>query len=180
MRISMSTIASDSSPLFDFPMEWSIADLQTHLGVPAERIRLVPPPGTATEEDVLRAHRSDRPQCELVDGVLVEKTVGYFESRLAVVLGWFLETFVIEHDLGLVLGADAALRILPRQVRAPDLCFLSWRHFPDRKLPPEPIPHLTPDLAVEVLSESNTTAEMTRKLRDYFTAGVRLVWYLDP
>jgi len=36
------------------------------------------------------------------------------------------------------------------------------------------------DLAVEVLSEGNTRGEMERKLRDYFNAGVRLVWYLDP
>ena len=36
------------------------------------------------------------------------------------------------------------------------------------------------DLAVEVLSESNTRAEMQRKLAEYFSAGTRLVWYLDP
>ena len=47
-------------------------------------------------------------------------------------------------------------------------------------MPSEPIPDLAPDLAVEVLSESNTEAEMTRKRQDYFTAGVRLVWLVDP
>jgi Uma2 family endonuclease len=31
-----------------------------------------------------------------------------------------------------------------------------------------------------VLSESNTRAETSRKLRDYFTGGSRLVWYIDP
>jgi len=36
------------------------------------------------------------------------------------------------------------------------------------------------DLAVEVLSKSNTKAEMDRKLRDYFAAGVSLIWYIDP
>ena len=39
---------------------------------------------------------------------------------------------------------------------------------------------LAPDLAVEVLSESNTPAEMARKRQEYFTAGVRLVWFVDP
>jgi Uma2 family endonuclease len=39
---------------------------------------------------------------------------------------------------------------------------------------------VAPDLAVEVLSPSNTVQEMDRKLRDYFAAGVRLVWYVDP
>ena len=37
-----------------------------------------------------------------------------------------------------------------------------------------------PDLAIDVLSQGNTEAEMQRKLRDYFAAGVRLVWYIDP
>ena len=44
----------------------------------------------------------------------------------------------------------------------------------------EAIPALAPDLAIEVLSAGNTPSEMERKLRDYFQAGVRLVWYLDP
>ena len=65
-------------------------------------------------------------------------------------------------------------------MRIPDVSFIRWEQFPNRELPPEPIPALAPDLAVEVLSEGNTEAEMQRKLHDYFTAGVRLVWYVDP
>ena len=36
-----------------------------------------------------------------------------------------------------------------------------------------------PELAVEVLSLSNTKAEIARKRREYFAAGVRLVWEVD-
>jgi Uma2 family endonuclease len=54
--------------------------------------------------------------------------------------------------------------------------FFSWRHFPDRRLPRQPIPAVVPDLAVKVLSESNTEPEMANKLQEYFTAGVPLVW----
>ena len=39
---------------------------------------------------------------------------------------------------------------------------------------------MAPDLAIEVLSESNTPAEMERKLKEYFAAGMQLVWYFDP
>jgi Uma2 family endonuclease len=39
---------------------------------------------------------------------------------------------------------------------------------------------LAPDLAVEVLIEGNTEAEMTRKVREYFEAAVSLVWLIDP
>jgi Uma2 family endonuclease len=47
-------------------------------------------------------------------------------------------------------------------------------------VPHDDIADLAPDLAVEVLSEGNTKQEMARKLDDYFAAGVRLVWHLDP
>ena len=44
----------------------------------------------------------------------------------------------------------------------------------------EPIPTLAPDLAVEVLSESNTKAEIDQKLQEYFQSGTRLAWIIDP
>ena len=164
-----------------FPIEWTAADMRTHLGeVPLERIRMCPPPGMAAEADVLQAKsRFDR-ICELIDGVLVEKTMGYYESLVAALIIQILGRFVQTHDLGIVLGPDGTLKILPNQVRVPDVCFIGWRKFPNRELPREPIPAVAPDLAVEVLSEGNTEAEMQRKLHDYFTAGVRLVWYIDP
>jgi Uma2 family endonuclease len=149
-------------------------------GIPLERIRMNPPPGQATEDDLLRVHDSEGRLCELIDGVLVEKTVGYFESRVAVALIAFLESFLDQHDLGIVLGPDGTLRILPDQVRVPDVAFLSWDHFPNRILPAQPVPSLAPDLAVEVLSEGNTYGEMERKLDEYFLAGVKLVWMIDP
>ena len=77
-------------------------------------------------------------------------------------------------------AADDPLRLASGLVRIPDVCFISWERFPNRELPAEPIPELAPDLAVEVLSESNTEAEMERKLREYFAAGTRVVWYVEP
>jgi Uma2 family endonuclease len=159
----------------------SVADLQRHLGgIPLERIRIVPPLGTATVEDAVKSESGGRMVCELVDGVLVEKTMGYFEARLALIVGHLLESYLEEHDLGVAAGADGMLRISPDQVRIPDVSFVCWERFPDRKLPEEPAPGIAPDLAIEILSKANTPAEMERKLRDYFAAGVRLVWYIDP
>jgi Uma2 family endonuclease len=106
--------------------------------------------------------------------------MGYYESMLAMALGYFLKDFLQNHDLGIVLGADGPRRILGDQIRVPDVAFLSWRHFPNRELPAEPVPAIVPDLAVEVLSAGNTRAEMERKLNEYFAAGVRLVWFIDP
>lgn len=39
---------------------------------------------------------------------------------------------------------------------------------------------IAPDLAVEILSESNTASEMGRKRADYFRSGTRAVWTIDP
>lgn len=168
--------AANGLPLYE-----TAADLHDHLGhIPLHRIRLYPPPGTAALADVLAVQEQEDRLCELVDGVLVEKAMGYYESRLALLIGYFLEVFLQRHDLGIVLGADGMLQLLHDQVRIPDVSFLSWVHFPDRELPSEPIPRLVPDLAVEVLSASNTAQEMNRKLHEYFAAGTQLVWYVDP
>ncbi len=159
----------------------TVADLLHHLGdVPAERIRLRPHPGTATAADVVRINECENPLVELVDGVLVEKSMGFYEAHLAIVLGHFLQEFLEEHDLGIVVGADAMMQLAPGLVRLPDVAFLSWDRFPNHQIPREPCPELVPDLAVEVISRSNTPAEMQRKRREYFDAGVRLVWYLYP
>ncbi len=159
----------------------TLADLLERFGpIPAARIRSDPPPGTATEDDVIALEVRGNRLFELVDGVLLEKTVGLYESILALRLAQFLQAFLAQHALGIVAGADGMLRLAPGLVRIPDVSFVSWERLPQRRIPRQPIPDLVPDLVVEVLSEGNTAREMARKLQEYFTAGVRLVWYVDP
>jgi Uma2 family endonuclease len=164
-----------------FPGNWSMADLQRHLGdIPAERIRLFPPPGYATEEDVLEIEAREDRLYELENGILVEKPIGWYESLIAMLIGVEIRNFLENHDLGQVLGADGSVKILPGIVKIPDVSFISWSRFPKERLARRPIPSLIPDLAVEVLSETNTKREMAVKLDRYFEAGVSLVWYVDP
>jgi Uma2 family endonuclease len=159
----------------------TIADLVEQLGgIEPRRIRANPPPGTATEKDVLAIHDRTNRLFELVDGVLVEKVMCFAESFLALELAGLLRQHIPIGDLGILVGADGMVRLMPGLVRMPDLAFLSWSHFPGRKVPRTPIPQLAPDLAVEVLSVGNTPAEMRRKLREYFFAGVRVVWLVNP
>jgi Uma2 family endonuclease len=106
--------------------------------------------------------------------------MGYAESLLAGAILSYMKVFVRKRNLGIVLGPDGPLKILPNQIRLPDVCFIAWGRFPGGKLPRVPVPVVAPDLAVEVLSEGNTAGEMKRKLDDCFAAGVRLVWYIDP
>jgi Uma2 family endonuclease len=160
---------------------FTVADLANRFGpMPLHRIRFAPFPGTATEQDVIDLHDREGRLYELVDGILVEKAMGFRESSLACVLIHLLMSFVAPRALGTVVGEAGMMRLFPGLVRIPDVAYVSWDHFPNRQLPREPIPAVAPDLAVEVLSESNTEAEMKRKLRDYFAAGTRLVWFVDP
>lgn len=159
----------------------TLADLVKGLGnVPLDRIRLRPAPGTATPQDVLDIESRENRLCELVDGVLVEKVMGYRESLLATFISMRLNEFVIAKNLGLVTGADGMVRLFPDLVRIPDVAFASWAVIPGGVVPEEPIPDLAPELAIEVLSRSNTAEEMTRKRGEYFQAEVKLVWFVDP
>ena len=158
----------------------TLADLQQRLGdIPPGRIRMDPPPGTATADDVIRIQAKEGVLCELIDGVLVEKTMGLKQSILA---GWILvllTRFVRPRDLGHVAGADGTMKLMPGLVRIPDVAFISWDRIPGDSLPEEPIPDLVPNLAVEVLSVSNTRGEMRLKRADYFSTGVEIVWEVD-
>jgi Uma2 family endonuclease len=147
---------------------------------PAERVRLQPFPGTATERDVIDVHDRENRLCELVDGVLVEKVMGFDESRFAVFLIICLGNYLNQHDLGAVLGADGMMRLFPGLVRIPDVAFISWGRYPKSKRRRGEIPAVVLDLVVEILSKGNSPKEMGRKLDEYFRAGARLVWYVDP
>ncbi len=148
--------------------------------MPPDRIRLQPPPGTATEDDVI-ALCDQNVYCELIDGVLVEKAVGQYESRLAMWLGYFLLDYIEQgHDLGVVHGSDSPHRFFRGQIRYPDVAFVSYDRLPGGKPTHEPIAPWVPNLAVEVISASNTTAEMEAKAELYFNSDVELVWYVYP
>jgi Uma2 family endonuclease len=169
-----------SSLLTDSPEIATVADLLDRLGgVPPERVRLVPTPGSATEADVVEIEARENRLCELVDGVLVEKAMGFRESMIAVAIAAALRAFVVPRKLGVVVGADGMMRLWPGLVRLPDVAFVSRGRLPGGVVPKAPIAPVAPDLAVEVLSPGNTAAEMKRKHREYFKAGVQLVWQID-
>ena len=68
---------------------------------------------------------------------------------------------------------------LPRTVRAPDVAFISAAHLPSGGLGAG-FARVPPDLAVEVLSPTETKKRLEEKLDDYRVARVPLVWVLDP
>lgn len=159
----------------------SLSDLLQNFGhYPPERIRMRPSPGSATENDVLTVEQKEGKLCELIDGVLVEKAMEFRESLVAAEVTTQLKNHVKLKKLGIVTSADGTVMLYPRQIRIPDCAFYAWSDLPGGKAPTEAIPEIYPTLAVEVLSEGNTRPEMERKLKDYFFAGTKLVWFIDP
>ncbi len=102
------------------------------------------------------------------------------ESALAAALIYFLHKYLDSHNIGAVFAPDGLLKIMPKQIRAPDVSFIRWERFPGGRLPDAAIYAVSPTLAVEILSKRNTKREMERKLNDYFRSGVQLAWYIDP
>ncbi|MBY0231760.1 MAG: Uma2 family endonuclease [Gemmataceae bacterium] len=148
--------------------------------IPLERIRSRPAPGTAKESHLLAALKRDGVPCELVDGVLVEKAVGFTESGIASILIGYFRIYLMANRLGVVLAPDGLMRLAPGLVRMPDVSFVRWSKLPGRVWPRDAIPDVCPCLAVEVVSSSNTGPEILRKAREYFGAGTEIVWLVDP
>ncbi len=160
----------------------TIADLVHRLGdVPIDRIMLRPAPGTATEVDVIRYLEAPRKRlCELIDGVLVEKPTSVRKSLLGSWVSYQLWNHVAQFDSGIVFGADSPFRLRCGLVRLPDICFVSWDRIPNEEVPDDAVGSFIPDFAIDVVSPSNTVAEIELKLDHYFEAGVRLAWIIDP
>jgi Uma2 family endonuclease len=170
-----------TKPKTKFP---TIADVQERLGhIPESRILSFPAPGTATVQDLLDGSVTGDRLYELVDGILVEKAVGYREGGLGMWIGTLINLYLLENNLGYAAGADGMIRFKLDLVRMPDVSFIRWDSVEDPdeiENPAGAFLEYPPDLAVQVLSPGNTRREMEIKLEEYAKAGVKLVWYVDP
>jgi Uma2 family endonuclease len=133
-----------------------------------------------TADELLEiSERSDN-RYELVKGQLIEMPpTGDMHGVVAMDFGRIMGNFIVENDLGLVVGTDTGFVLFtnPDTVRAPDIAFIS-----KARLTPLTGKYFTiaPDLAVEVISPSESASEINDKILEYFEAGVKLVWLLYP
>lgn len=118
--------------------------------------------------------------CELVDGALVQMSPSRLpEARVVRTTQRLLDNFVSQHRLGEVFGPDLGYELTLYRVRAPDVSFVSAEKLAAYGNPWE-FAKLVPDLVVEVISPDVKYGYLQRKIRDYFEAGVRLLWIVDP
>ena len=177
----MTTLTAPAPPPATASRPRTVAELIERLGVPAERILLDPPPGTATEADLLRVNASGRRTCELVDGVLVEKPVGAWEGWLAGRLHTLIDVFLMNgHDWGRAFMGDNFFRTTAGRSRAPDVWYTTHERLAESQRRRAKVILVASDLAVEVVSASNRTGELAGKRREYFAGGTRMVWEIHP
>lgn len=114
----------------------------------------------------------------LLDGVIVEVPPSSQKNTVtAARIIYFFNAFVIPRNLGYVTGADGGFTLDARNARQPDVAFISKaRH---ARLEGVVFP-LAPDLAVEVISPSESSNDVLKKVTRYLEAGTKLVWTVYP
>lgn len=130
-------------------------------------------------EDLLTMEDGDR--YELVGGELVEKPVGFKSSNVAGELLYRLKEFCKARKFAAwVLPADTSYQCFAdaNMVRRPDVSLVAEHRLPVRT---EPRGHcrIAPDLAVEVTSPNDIYERILKKVTEYQSAGVRLIWVID-
>jgi len=137
--------------------------------------------GERTVED-LYVMPDDGYRYELQAGLLIcEPRPGFRHGRIVATITEMLVTHVRPRRLGVVLAGDSGFILArkPDTLRGPDVAFVSYDRF-ERSGDTVGAFAGAPDLAVEVLSPSNTATGMHAKVADYLAAGTRRVWVVDP
>jgi Uma2 family endonuclease len=115
---------------------------------------------------------------ELIDGVIVEMASSTQQN--AVIAGrviYFFNAFVIPRDLGYVSGPDGGYTVNTGNAYQPDAAFISKARHAELKGVEFPI---APDLAVEVISPSESSNDVMKKVRRYLQSGTQIVWTIYP
>ena len=120
-------------------------------------------------------------RCELVEGKVVRMSPvkpghGRFEFRLAKHISDFVEA----NDLGEVMVGEVGVYVRrePDTVHGADILYISHERL--ERATPDSFLDVAPELVVEIMSPSDRWNEVKRKLREYLSAGVNVVWVVEP
>jgi Uma2 family endonuclease len=131
-------------------------------------------------DDLLRLPDGDH--YELIDGVPKAKEKGAATDEIGLYLGSLLVAFVRSRKLGHIFGPQTGYVCFPddpKRLRLPDVSFVAAGRLEGGKAPEGHI-KIAPDIAVEVISPNNLYEEIETKVADYRSAGVKLIWIVNP
>lgn len=124
--------------------------------------------------------------CELVNGEVVERKMGWESELFAANLLIELGSYCRRERCGSVNGANASYQCFEdafpddrTRIRKPDVSFIAAGRIAKGQAPKGHC-SLVPDLCAEVISPNDLFSEVEEKVTDYLAAGVRLVWVVDP
>jgi len=146
---------------------------QTQLETPAEEKVLNDAEFMALNRD---GHRYEIVNGELIDMGNSGAKHGYVCSVLMILLGGYVHI----QKLGAMFDSSTAFKMKSGNKRSPDLSFMAKERLQGLDELPDGFLEGAPDLAVEILSPSNTVEEIHNKLVEYFDNGSRLVWVINP
>ncbi|MEZ2246758.1 Uma2 family endonuclease [Microcoleus sp.] len=133
-----------------------------------------------TDAEFMALNR-DGHRYEIVNGELIDMgnrsaKHGYVCSILMILLGGYVHI----QKLGAMFDSSTAFKMKSGNKRSPDVSFMAKERLQGLEELPDGFLEGAPDLAVEILSPSNTVAEIHNKLVEYFENGARLVWVINP
>jgi Uma2 family endonuclease len=117
---------------------------------------------------------------ELIKGELYRiMPAGFLHGVVTQNLSSYVSNFVRAHGLGVVVATETGFRLSDETTCGADIAFVSQEKLAAVGLTGKFFP-TAPDLAVEVLSPSETKADILGKVEDYLLAGVKLIWIVRP
>lgn len=133
-----------------------------------------------TDAEFMALNR-DGHRYEIVNGELIDMgNSGAKHGYIAVILSAALFNCVSTQKLGAMFDSSTAFKMKSGNKRSPDISFMAKERLQGLDDLPDGFLEGAPDLAVEILSPSNTVEEIDQKLVEYFDNGSRLVWVIHP
>jgi len=120
---------------------------------------------------------NDYESYEYVKGELVPMSMPIMvHGEISTNIVTLLNNYVRQHQLGRIYTAETTFQV-GESGRKPDVAFVSQERLPENRYQASPIP---PDLAIEVVSPSDTVYDVIEKALEYLNAGTQMVWVIEP
>jgi Uma2 family endonuclease len=115
---------------------------------------------------------SYRPDCDYVDGEVVERNLGELDHSWlhGALISYF---FVRRKEWNITVLPEQRVQVKPTRFRIPDLCVILGET--DEQILTKP-----PFLCIEILSPEDRMKRIKERVTDYLEMGVPYVWVLDP
>jgi Uma2 family endonuclease len=118
-------------------------------------------------------HTMYRPDCDYVDGEVIERNVGELSHSLVqgILVGIFRDLAKVQP---IRVAPELRNKVSATRYRVPDICVML------KSQKPEPVLNSPPFLCVEILSPEDRMTRVLERIKEYFIFGVSYVWVIDP